>query len=59
MNPAPQPAAARVVTKWSVAGLVLLVPTVVVASIAVLTSHRGSLCLTYGEQCSTVPGEAL
>ncbi|MEU3957503.1 MULTISPECIES: hypothetical protein [Streptomyces] len=59
MNTAPQPAAARTVTGWSVAGLVLLVPTVVVAWIAVLATYRGSRCLTYGEQCSTVPGEAL
>ncbi|WP_181792666.1 hypothetical protein [Streptomyces sp. WELS2] len=59
MNTAPQPAAARTVTGWSVAGLVLLVPTVVVAWIAVLATNRGSRCLTYGEQCSTVPGEAL
>lgn len=59
MNPAPQLAAGRVVTRWSVVGLVLLVPTVVVASIAVLTSRRAGLCLTYGEHCSTVSGEAL
>ncbi|MFF4699904.1 hypothetical protein [Streptomyces chattanoogensis] len=59
MNTAPQPAAARGVTGWSVAGLVLLVPTVVVAWIAVLSTYRGSRCLTYGDQCSTVPGGAL
>jgi hypothetical protein len=59
MNPAPQPDAARVVTRWSVAGLVLLVPTVVVAWIVVLSTDRGGRCLTYGEHCSTVPGEAL
>jgi hypothetical protein len=59
MHSASQSAVARTVTGWSVAGLVLLVPTVVVAWIAVLATYRGSRCLTYGEQCSTVPGEAL
>ncbi|MER0444054.1 hypothetical protein ABR738_05650 [Streptomyces sp. Edi4] len=59
MNTAPQPAVARFVTGWSIAGLVLLVPTVVVAWIAVLSTERGTGCLMYGEQCSTVPGEAL
>ncbi|MFF0745521.1 hypothetical protein ACFYVL_34485 [Streptomyces sp. NPDC004111] len=56
---APQPVSSRAVTGWSVAGLVLLVPTVAVAWIAVLATSRGSRCLTYGEQCSTVPGGAL
>ncbi|MFJ8188645.1 hypothetical protein ACIQ8D_02420 [Streptomyces sp. NPDC096094] len=55
---APRPAA-RALTGWSVAGLVLLPPTVVVAWLAVLATERGGRCLTYGEQCSTVPGEAL
>ncbi|MFG2882906.1 hypothetical protein ACGFYV_11490 [Streptomyces sp. NPDC048297] len=59
MNPAPQPSSARLVTGWSVAGLVLLLPTVVVAWIAVLSTDRGTRCLMYGEQCSTVPGDAL
>jgi hypothetical protein len=59
MNTAPPPGTARVVTVWSVTGLILLLPTVGVAWIAVLSTYRGSHCPTYGEQCSTVPGEAL
>ncbi|MFF3329131.1 hypothetical protein ACFYWX_06135 [Streptomyces sp. NPDC002888] len=58
MNTA-QPSADRHLTGWSVAGLVLLLPTVVVAWLAVLSTERGSRCLTYGEQCSTVPGTVL
>ncbi len=54
----PHPAA-RALTGWSVAGLVLLLPTVVVAWLTVLATERGGRCLTYGEQCSTVPGDAL
>jgi hypothetical protein len=59
MTTAPQPVSARAVTGCSVAGLVLLLPTVFVAWIAVLATERGSRCLTYGEHCSSVPGEAL
>ncbi|MGW0817518.1 hypothetical protein ACWD00_30545 [Streptomyces viridiviolaceus] len=54
----PQPTA-RALTGWSLAGLLLLLPTVVVAWIAVLATERGSRCLTYGEQCSSVPGGTL
>ncbi|MFJ4329874.1 MULTISPECIES: hypothetical protein [unclassified Streptomyces] len=50
---------ARALTTGSVAGLVLLLPTVALAWAAVLASGRGSRCLTYGEQCSRVPGDAL
>ncbi|WP_162833281.1 hypothetical protein [Streptomyces sp. CB09001] len=50
---------ARALTTGSVAGLVLLLPTVVLAWTVVLASERGSRCLTYGEQCSRVPGGAL
>ncbi|MGC9495241.1 hypothetical protein [Streptomyces sp. WG7] len=59
--PAPVPPlpTARIVTGCSVAGLVLLLPTVVLAWLAVFASERGGRCLTYGERCSTVPGEAL
>ncbi|MEU9069712.1 hypothetical protein AB0E06_31105 [Streptomyces sp. NPDC048109] len=61
--PAAQPAhaqlSARALTIGSVTGLVLLLPTVVLAWTAVLASERGSRCLTYGEQCSRVPGDAL
>ncbi|MFC7985639.1 hypothetical protein [Streptomyces sp. NPDC057336] len=60
---APPPSAvqrsAGALTGWSVAGLVLLLPTVVVAWLAVLATERGGRCLTYGEQCPSVPGEAL
>lgn len=58
MNTA-QPSADRHLTGWSVAGLVLLLPTVGLAWLAVLATERGSRCLTYGEQCSTVPGSVL
>ncbi|KOU59116.1 hypothetical protein ADK57_34410 [Streptomyces sp. MMG1533] len=54
-----QPPASRLLTGWSVAGLVLLLPTVVLAWLAVLAGERGSRCLTYGEQCSTIPGGLL
>lgn len=50
---------ARALTTGAVAGLVLLLPTVVLAWIVVLASERGGRCLTYGEQCSGVPGWAL
>ncbi|WP_329411969.1 hypothetical protein OG802_18740 [Streptomyces sp. NBC_00704] len=59
MNTAPQSGAARAVTGWSVAGLVLLVPSVVMAWLAVVSTPRGGNCLMYGEECSTVPHEAL
>jgi hypothetical protein len=51
--------ATRHLTGWSVTGLVLLLPTVALAWIAVLATERGSRCLTYGEQCSSVPGGLL
>ncbi|MBD0422967.1 hypothetical protein H0H10_28075 [Streptomyces sp. TRM S81-3] len=54
----PQPTA-RALTGWSLAGLLLLLPTVVLAWVAVLATERGSRCLMYGEQCSAVPGGAL
>ncbi|MFJ8545486.1 hypothetical protein ACIRFH_26370 [Streptomyces sp. NPDC093586] len=49
----------RALTGWSVTGLVLLLPTVVLAWIVVLAGERGSRCLMYGEQCSTVPPGAV
>ncbi|MFG2127949.1 hypothetical protein ACGFNV_09120 [Streptomyces sp. NPDC048751] len=58
MNTA-QPSADRHLTGWSVAGLVLLLPTVGLAWLAVLATERGSRCVTYGEQCSTIPGSVL
>lgn len=59
MNTAQQQSAGRHLTGWSVAGLLLLLPTVAVAWLLVLASERGSRCLLYGEQCSPVPGAAL
>ncbi|MGP4086873.1 hypothetical protein [Streptomyces sp. KR55] len=50
---------ARQLTRWSVAGLLLLLPTVVLAWIAVLSTERGGRCLMYGEQCSGIPGGVL
>ncbi|MBL3665850.1 hypothetical protein JL475_07515 [Streptomyces sp. M2CJ-2] len=51
----PPHSATRPLTVWAVAGLVLLLPTVIVSWIAVLSTERGSRCLLYGEQCSGVP----
>ncbi|MFG3546954.1 hypothetical protein [Streptomyces sp. NPDC047725] len=53
------PTADRALTWWSVAGLVLLLPTVVVSWILVLASARGSECLMYGRHCSSVPGSVV
>ncbi|MEV5885550.1 hypothetical protein AB0L74_23015 [Streptomyces sp. NPDC052020] len=58
MNTARRPAA-RHLTGWSAAGLLLLLPTVAAAWLLVLASERGSRCLMYGEGCSGVPGGAL
>ncbi|MFJ6070287.1 hypothetical protein ACIQFU_05480 [Streptomyces sp. NPDC093065] len=58
-RPSPARLSARALTTGAVTGLVLLLPTVVLAWIVVLASDRGSRCLTYGEQCSQVPGDAL
>ncbi|MFF5182566.1 hypothetical protein ACFY30_02075 [Streptomyces sp. NPDC000345] len=49
----------RYLTGWAVAGLLSLLPTVALAWLAVLATERGSRCLTYGEQCSSVPGTVL
>jgi hypothetical protein len=49
----------RFVTGWAVAGLLALLPIVVLCWIVVLSGERGSRCLEYGEQCSTIPGYAL
>ncbi|MFF1453262.1 hypothetical protein ACFVYF_34785 [Streptomyces sp. NPDC058274] len=54
----PQPAH-RALSLWAGWGLGLLVPTVVLAWIAVLSGERGSNCLMNGEQCSPVPGSLL
>ncbi len=49
----------RRLTGLAVAGLVLLVPVVLVAWLLVLASDHGSQCLMYGAPCSPVPGELL
>ncbi|MGW1166089.1 hypothetical protein [Streptomyces sp. NPDC002550] len=49
----------RFITGWAVAGLVSLLPIVILSWIVVLSGERGSMCLEYGEQCSTIPGYAL
>lgn len=49
----------RFISGWAVAGLVSLLPIVVLCWIVVLSGERGSTCLEYGEQCSTIPGSAL
>ncbi|MGW5970832.1 hypothetical protein [Streptomyces sp. NPDC055186] len=54
-NAPPPHSATRPLTVGAVAGLVLLLPTAVLAWIVVLSTERGSRCLTYGEQCSGVP----
>lgn len=51
----PPHSATRPLTVWAAAGLVLLLPTVIVSWIVVLSTERGSGCLAYGEQCSGVP----
>ncbi|MFD5076146.1 hypothetical protein [Streptomyces sp. NPDC058371] len=55
-NPRP---AHRALSLWAGWGLGLLVPTVVLAWIAVLSGERGTNCLMYGEECSPVPGSLL
>lgn len=59
LSAAPQPAPPRPVTRYCVAGLVLLVPITVGAWVAVLATARGTDCIEYSERCSTVPGSAL
>ncbi|MGW3123101.1 hypothetical protein ACWDBW_39325 [Streptomyces sp. NPDC001107] len=59
MNTAQQQSAGRLLTGLSVTGLVLLLPTVGLAWLAVLAGERGSRCLEYGEQCSQIPGSLL
>ncbi|MGW7526615.1 hypothetical protein [Streptomyces sp. NPDC054783] len=49
----------RFITGWAVAGLLSLLPIVALSWIVVLSGERGSRCLEYGEQCSTIPGYAL
>ncbi|MFH8338687.1 hypothetical protein [Streptomyces sp. AM6-12] len=49
----------RLITGWAVAGLVLLLPTVVLSWAVVLSGERGTRCLMYGEGCSDIPGWAL
>ncbi|MGW2745254.1 hypothetical protein [Streptomyces sp. NPDC001450] len=47
------------ITGLAVTGLASLLPIVGLAWIVVLSGERGSRCLMYGEQCSTIPGPAL
>ncbi|GLX53773.1 hypothetical protein Shyhy01_67220 [Streptomyces hygroscopicus subsp. hygroscopicus] len=49
----------RFISGWAVTGLVLPLPTVALCWAVVLSGERGSRCLMYGEQCSTIPGPAL
>ena len=49
----------RFITGWAVAGLASLLPIVALSWVVVLSGERGSRCLMYGEQCSTIPGYAL
>ncbi|MEV1063349.1 hypothetical protein [Streptomyces sp. NPDC050263] len=49
----------RLLVGWAVAGLVSLLPTVVLAWLAAVSTERGGRCLMSGEQCSTIPGSAL
>ncbi|WP_217161643.1 hypothetical protein [Streptomyces sp. AC512_CC834] len=58
-RPSHPPLSAHALTVSSVAGLVLLLPTVVVAWVLVVSTERGTRCLMYGEQCSRIPGGAL
>ncbi|MHB9859002.1 hypothetical protein [Streptomyces sp. YIM S03343] len=49
----------RGLRKWSGWGLGLLLPMVVLSCVPVLASGRGSRCITYGDECSAVPGAFL
>ncbi|POX59865.1 hypothetical protein C3492_30445 [Streptomyces sp. Ru62] len=46
----------RVAAGW---GLGLLLPTVFFSTLLTFTSERAGRCLTYGEDCSAVPGRLL
>ncbi|MEU2711139.1 hypothetical protein [Streptomyces sp. NPDC007205] len=48
----------RFITGWAVAGLLALLPIVVLSWVVVLSGERGTMCLMYGEQCSAIPGSA-
>ncbi|MFY4721409.1 hypothetical protein [Streptomyces sp. LaBMicrA B280] len=49
----------RLISGWAIAGLLLLLPIVVLSWAVVLSGERGTRCVMYGEGCSTVPGSAL
>ncbi|MFF7971860.1 hypothetical protein [Streptomyces sp. NPDC007905] len=49
------PAPGRALTRWSAWGLALLIPSVLLAAIAALSTERGSRCVAYDE-CPQVPG---
>ncbi|MGW3146572.1 hypothetical protein ACWDG1_18175 [Streptomyces sp. NPDC001177] len=49
------PAPGRFLTRWSVWGLALLIPTVFLSAIGVAATERGTRCITYNE-CPQVPG---
>ncbi|MFD7711576.1 hypothetical protein [Streptomyces sp. NPDC059786] len=50
---------ARLLAVGAVTGLIMLLPIVVLAWLAVLSTDRGTGCLMYGEGCSDVPGGLL
>jgi hypothetical protein len=49
------PIPGRTLTRWSAWGLALLLPGILFTSIAVLSTERGTRCVTNGE-CPQVPG---
>ncbi|MEU3030458.1 hypothetical protein ACPCBC_17315 [Streptomyces incarnatus] len=49
----------RFISGWAIAGLVLLLPIVVLSWAVALSGERGTACLMYGEGCSAIPGSAL
>jgi hypothetical protein len=54
-NSAHPSAPGRVLTRWAAWGLALLIPSVLAAAIAAVSTYQGSRCVEYNE-CPRVPG---
>ncbi|MFJ3233523.1 hypothetical protein [Streptomyces sp. NPDC086787] len=54
-NSARPPAPGHALTRWSAWGLALLIPSVLAAALAALSTYRGGRCFEYGG-CHQVPG---
>ncbi|WP_225837227.1 hypothetical protein [Streptomyces sp. NK08204] len=55
VNPVRPPAPGRTLTRWSAWGLALLLPSVLAAAIAALSTYQGTRCAEYNE-CPRIPG---